>query len=74
MNKIPALGAVNMALLFSFVLQAVTSLMIFLKIRTPNTELVFEVHEYNGIFLIAAAVTHIALNWGWIKANFFKKR
>jgi len=74
MIKVLALRVVNMALLFSFILQAVTSIVMLLKIKLPHLQLVFEVHEYNGLLMIIAASMHIALNWGWIKANFFKKR
>ena len=73
MNKFVALRIVNMVLFFSFMLQVITSVIILLKIRLPYTQLVFEVHEYNGLLMIIAAATHITLNWGWIKANFFKK-
>ena len=34
---------------------------------------VFEAHEHNGVLLVALAVTHLTLNWGWVKANYFKK-
>ena len=74
MNKVLALRVVNTVLLFSFVLQVITGLIIFFRVRFPDTEMVFEIHEYNGLLLIAAAAMHIALNWGWIRANFFKKR
>jgi hypothetical protein len=33
--------------------------------------MVFEVHELNGVLFIALVLTHIVLNWGWVKANFF---
>jgi len=34
----------------------------------------FEIlHEANGITLAILIVLHIALNWNWVKANFFKK-
>ena len=74
MDKVGALRIVNAALFFSFVLQVITSIIILLRIKLPNAQLVFEVHEYNGIFMIMMVATHITLNWGWIKANFFKKR
>ena len=74
MNKMMALRVVNPILFFSFVLQVITSVIIFLRIKIPNVRMVFEIHEYNGIFMVIVAVTHIALNWGWIKATFFKKR
>ncbi len=73
-NKAGALRIVNAVLFFSFVLQAITSIIIVLRIKTPRTQLIFEIHEYNGLFMIMMVVAHVALNWGWIKANFFKKR
>lgn len=74
MNKILTLRVVNMVLFFSFVLQVITSIIIFFKIRLPNMEAIFEFHEYNGLLMILLALVHITLNWGWIRANFFKKR
>ena len=74
MNKAMVLRVVNATLFFSFIAQVITSLLIFFRIKTPNTPLVFEIHEYSGLFMITLALTHITLNWGWIKANFFKKR
>ena len=73
MNKVSALRVVNMALFFSFTLQAATSIIIFTKIKVPHREFVFEAHEYNGLCMILLAVIHIALNWGWIKVNFLKR-
>ena len=74
MNKFGALRIVNTILFFSFILQVITSIIIVLRIRIPHTQLVFEIHEYNGLLMIIVAAMHIALNWGWIKANFFKKK
>lgn len=74
MNKFGALRIVNAALLLSFMLQVITSVIILLRIKVPHTQLIFEIHEYNGLFMIIVAATHITLNWGWIKANFFKKK
>ncbi|MCX5679364.1 MAG: hypothetical protein NTZ95_01655 [Candidatus Omnitrophica bacterium] len=74
MNKPVVLRVVNTVLFFSFILQAITIAIIILKIRLPHMQLVFEVHEYNGLFMIIVAAIHITLNWGWIKASFFKKQ
>jgi len=74
MNKVMALRIVNTALFFSFVTQAITGVIIAFRIKTPNTPLVFEIHAHNGILMVIIAAMHITLNWGWIKANFFKKR
>lgn len=74
MNKVGALRIVNVVLFFSFITQVITSIIILLRIKLHYTQLIFEIHEYNGLFMIIAAATHITLNWGWMKANFFKKR
>jgi len=74
MSKVVVLRAVNMALFLAFILQVMTIVIIFLKIKTPYTHSIFEIHEYNGLFMITLAVAHIILNWGWMKTNFFKKR
>ena len=76
MNKSDMLRFVNMPLGVSFLIQAGTALIMFSEIKLPNKDLLFEVHEYNGLVLIALAIFHIYLNWGWIRATFFspKKR
>lgn len=74
MNKIAVLRVVNAVLLLSFFMQVITSFIIFLKLRVPFREFIFEAHEYNGLLLITTAALHVILNWGWIKANFFKKK
>lgn len=74
MNKLKLLKIINPLLLISFFLQVSTSLMMFFRIRTPYTLMVFNVHTYNGLVMISLAVLHIYLNWGWIKSNFFKTK
>jgi hypothetical protein len=73
MNKQKVLRIVNPVLFLSLAVQAVTGGIILLRLRTPFTQTVFEAHEHNGVLLIALAVTHLALNWGWVKANYFKR-
>lgn len=73
MDKTGALKIVNPILACSFLVQVITSIIIFFDIKIPNRESVFEIHEYNGLLLIALAIIHITLNWGWIKANIFKR-
>ena len=67
---------VNLPLALSFLMQGVTGLIIFAEIKLPIKELIFGIHEYNGLCLIAFALAHIYLNWGWIRVTFFpaKKR
>ena len=76
MNKNEMLRYVNLPLVFSFLIQAATALIIFSGIKVPGKGLLYEVHEYNGLLLIALAATHILLNWSWIRVTLFpaKKR
>ncbi len=74
MNRVIVLRSVNMTLALSFLLQVMTVIIIVFHITTPDPQLVFEIHEYNGILMVLLVCTHITLNWGWIKANFFKKK
>jgi len=71
MNRQRLLRVINCILFLSFVIQAATAGIIFLRLRIPHARMVFEVHELNGVLFIALVLTHIVLNWGWVKANFF---
>ena len=74
MDKNKALRIMNPVLFLAFVVQVITILIMLLRIKVPHAHLVFEVHEYNGLLIAALVAAHITLNWGWVKANFFKKR
>ena len=74
MSKGQLYKTVGVVLLFSLFVQALTAVIMFLHIRVPHVQLVFKVHTYNGMFMFIVAGTHIVLNWGWIKANFLKKK
>lgn len=72
MNRMRLLKTINLLLFISFLMQGVSSIIIFFRIKVPHTRAVFEFHEYNGLALVTLALIHITLNWGWIKANFLK--
>lgn len=36
-------------------------------------ELFEKVHKTGGFLLFLGAVIHLLLNWGWVKATYFKK-
>ncbi len=76
MNKSEMLRYVNLPLAISFLIQGVTALIIISEIKLPNKDLLFGIHEYNGLILITLASFHIFLNWSWIRGTFFpaKKR
>lgn len=73
MNKQKILRVLNPFLFLSLAVQAGTAVIILSRLRTSFTQTVFEVHEHNGVLLIALAAAHLALNWGWVKANYCKK-
>lgn len=64
------LRVLNPVPFLSLLLQAGTAaVMIFLlKARFSPNE--FDLHERNGVLPIAPAVAHLALNWGWGRANY----
>jgi len=76
MNKNEMLRFVNFPLAISFLIQAGTALTILSEVKLPNKDLLFGIHEYNGLLLITLGIAHISLNWGWIRATLFpaKKR
>jgi len=63
------LKTVNLLLFISLATQAVTA--IWLLVR--GTNLVYEIHKYNGIAFLVLAACHLFLNWGWIRANYLKR-
>lgn len=74
MNKTVLLRAVNAALACSFVVQAATGVIFFFRVKAPHMDLILEAHEYNGMALVALVAVHLALNWGWVRANIFPRR
>lgn len=73
MNRIIMLRITNMILFISMVLQALTGVILFFRIFTDRPRIfmsLVELHEYNGLFLIALVVVHLIQNRGWIKSQF----
>ncbi len=69
------------------VLRTLNPLLIVVAIAQPTTGVIFILfpvrflaaggwlyyfHRFNGLLLALLIVAHVALNWGWIKANIFK--
>lgn len=69
MKKAAALKAVNALLGLAFLVQVVTALL--------HDQLPYEVfrgiHVVGGYLMAACVVVHVALNWGWIRANYLKR-
>lgn len=70
MGKNKALKVVNLILLVLIINQMVGAFLYF-KISHAFFEWG---HERAGMLLAAVAAVHLALNWNWFKANYFKKK
>ena len=76
MTKIEALRVTNIFLLISAVIQAFTAVALFFDLFASRAKLLGIItwtHAYNGLLLIGLVAIHVFLNWGWVKAQFFKK-
>ncbi|MCX5778721.1 MAG: DUF4405 domain-containing protein [Elusimicrobia bacterium] len=74
MNKILMLRIVNLLLLITFAVMAATGIFFSMEIRVPFMKTLLAIHEFFGLLMVGLVIAHISLNWGWIKANFLKKR
>jgi hypothetical protein len=69
MTRASVLKRVNPILGILLINQIVTGLL-----RGALSYKVYEVmHERAGIVFAIVALLHVALNWNWIRANFFRK-
>jgi hypothetical protein len=66
MNKAKALKVLNPVLAIVFLFQALSGL---LPAVVP-----YNAHRAGGIALVIGIGLHLFLNWGWIRANFLKRR
>ena len=73
MNKALLLKIVNPLLGLSFLLQAVTGIMMARSIGLSFIEITSKAHGLNGSIMILLVIVHFSLNWSWVKATFFKK-
>ena len=74
MNRIKWLMLLNLVLFLSMFLEIITGVILFFDLFASWLTLIFRVHAYNGFLLIGLVIIHLMFNWGWIKANFFKRR
>lgn len=70
MNKNSLLKIVNPIMGLLFIAQILSGLFH----RYIPHELFELVHEKGGVLLALLVVIHVALNWGWIRANFLKRK
>jgi hypothetical protein len=74
MDKTKMLQIVNPILFLVVMLQALSGLIFIFHLQVLPMAFVGEFHEYNGLVLVALALVHLALNWGWVKSNFLRKK
>ena len=70
MKKVKALKIVNLLLLITFIFQALTGI----GQAYIDGDLLAIIHKVGGILLLIFAITHLSLNWGWVKANYIKAK
>ncbi len=73
--KTKMLKMVNITLLSAF-LVALISMSLYRFIPSPlqGMEVFYKIHEISGPVFAVIAIVHLVLNWGWVKANYFRKR
>lgn len=69
MKKTAWLKPVNLVLAFAFLFQASTGV----GHDIIDEEMFEKIHYVGGMVLIVIAVCHVWLNWGWVRANVWKK-
>jgi membrane-bound ClpP family serine protease len=69
MNKVKALKILNPIVALLFLSQAVTALLIFLA-----GDAFVPAHLIGGGCLVLCGSAHLALNWAWVKMQYFKKQ
>lgn len=72
MNKQNILRFVNVLLIFSALIQALSGLLMVSELNVPH--FIIEAHESNGPVLILLIIMHTFLNWIWIKLNLLRTR
>ena len=76
MNRFDALRKLNPVLVVLSFVQAATGGIFLLApfdFNDPSAGPLYYVHRINGVLLVVLIVVHVVLNWGWIKANVFKR-
>ncbi len=74
MTKNTWLKIVVPLLFISALIQILAGLCMALNIFAAKMDTFLIIHKRNAYVLIILIITHISLNWSWIKANLFKKQ
>ena len=76
MNKFKLLKISNLVLFISAGIQVLTGVVLFFDLFVMRSKLfmaIVQIHKYNGLIFTALVILHLALNWGWIRSQFFKR-
>ncbi len=73
MNKFVWLRILNVLLLLSALFQAGTGVLGWAKGIDVDGSFFIIAHPYNGVFLVALILVHLALNRQWIAQNYFRR-
>ena len=71
MKKADLLKVLNIILALDFLIIAGTALLRDFIIETGYYR---QFHAYPGFLLIVLVVTHLFLNWKWVKTTYFRKK
>jgi hypothetical protein len=77
MNKTKLLKLTNIILMISFVIQVMTSMILYFHLFDSHPHLfkiALKTHMNNGMLLIAVAFVHLILNWGWVRSSLLKRK
>lgn len=74
MNKKNLLKTVNVLLALGFLLTASGGIIRFFVPALMPYEIFRQIHPLFGLFFVAAAITHIILNFSWIKNTYLSKK
>jgi hypothetical protein len=67
MNRIGFLKVLNVALFLLFLLQVTSGLLMVAGVGAA-----FVAHLAGGACLVLCGAAHLALNWGWVKMQYFR--
>lgn len=77
MNKATVLKITNFCMFISALIQVSTGVALFFNLFVSQIkvfEAIAETHKYNGPVFIVLVMTHLSLNWGWVKSQFLSRR
>lgn len=74
MPKANLMKFLNSVLFIVFFIQGITALVMLFELKIVNSQQLLMIHKYNGLLLIVWGLMHVASNWSWVKAAYFRKQ